>query len=64
MTKTPLTAVVRSVRNCARCGADHSRMTFTKLRTPGQPPHPRWTHWAVCPATGEPIMMTIQEDGR
>lgn len=43
------------VENCARCGGCHD-VVFMELLHPlstGQ------THWAPCPATGEPIMMRI-----
>jgi hypothetical protein len=46
------------IESCARCGGNHS-VVFKKL---GQPLSTGQTHWAPCPATGEPIMMRIVED--
>lgn len=43
---------------CARCGADgHRDLTFTKLGFPVDLGSIILTHWAVCPANGEPILM-------
>ena len=44
------------VTKCARCGKDHPRMTFIPLRSSPQAAG-LYTHWAVCPACGEPILM-------
>ena len=45
------------VRNCARCGKDHT-VTFKPLTIPAD----EWTHWAPCPNNGEPIMMKFVPD--
>ena len=42
-----------SVFNCARCGQDHQELEFTRLKRP----EAEWTHWAVCPNTGEPVLL-------
>lgn len=52
--------VTVDIINCSRCGEDHSDLTFKKLTCPiivseGE----RWTHWASCPSTREPIIMKI-----
>lgn len=41
------------VTECARCGKDHSRMTFMPLRRAAG----LYTHWTICPTCGEPILM-------
>ena len=50
------------VRNCARCGGEHM-VTFREftnpLVVPGAPVE--LTHWAPCPANGEPILMRFTD---
>lgn len=43
---------------CARCGGEgHKPITFKKLQKPSELPGGiKFTHWAPCPTTGEPIM--------
>lgn len=45
-----------TIHNCARCGGDHEMVVFSKLAEPvdidGE-----CTHWALCPAIGEPILL-------
>lgn len=55
-----MSSVTTDVRWCARCGGDHPNLTFERLdrHVDGDPP---MTHWASCPATGEPILMRIAE---
>lgn len=49
---------VERLVNCARCGGAHNNLTFTPLTQPVsyryEPPS---THWAPCPANGEPILL-------
>jgi hypothetical protein len=47
------------VKNCARCGGNHDQLLFCKFQ---QAP-PDHTHWASCPATDEPILLKIVDDG-
>ncbi len=42
-----------SVSNCARCGGEHKEISCMKLARPCE----RFTHWAQCPLTLEPIMV-------
>lgn len=42
------------VVGCARCGTDHTQLSFQRLTRPG-----RHTHWAWCPVVDEPIMLRI-----
>jgi len=46
---------VTSIRNCARCGCSHDKLTFMKLKKPSG----EFTHWAICPQSEQPIMMKI-----
>lgn len=48
---------------CARCwGTGHERLTFKPLTHPFElDDGSTYTHWAPCPANGEPIMMRVTE---
>lgn len=48
-----------NLERCARCGNDHRGLAFYPLHNP--PPH--ITHWALCPKLGQPILMTIRDEG-
>jgi len=43
------------IGGCARCGEAHDRLKFQKLIRPIK----ENTHWATCPTTGEPIVLSI-----
>ena len=52
----PWTEVFKiDVNRCARCGKNHKAVRFTKFINPGGP----FTHWAHCPFTDDPILMTV-----
>ncbi|MFA6132375.1 MAG: hypothetical protein WC869_00010 [Phycisphaerae bacterium] len=38
---------------CARCGGKHTEIYYHKLKNPIG----KFTHWAPCPKTYEPILM-------
>lgn len=40
------------VGSCPRCSQRHEEMKFVRLH---QTTKPEWTHWALCPGTGEPL---------
>lgn len=42
---------------CARCAQTHTDIEFKPLTNPA-----RYTHWATCPVTDEPIMMIAGEE--
>ena len=44
------------VDDCPRCHKAHSSLEFWELTFPSD----LWTHWAICPETGEPVMMKIK----
>lgn len=50
--------MIIDVKTCARCNEDHPELEFTPL-THSQND---WTHWAACPANGEPIMLSQQTE--
>jgi hypothetical protein len=54
--------LVSSLAGCARCGGTHINVEFFKLSR--QSFDGEWTHWAPCPANGEPVMMGFREDGK
>lgn len=51
--------IIVPVKCCARCEKDHEPMCFLPFKRPAQPPFEKLTHWASCPTTGEPIMLSI-----
>lgn len=54
--------IITNIKNCARCGGDHSEVIGAKLTIPFSPPEAApvtWTHWAMCPSNGEPILIKI-----
>lgn len=45
--------------NCARCGGDHLDLSYRTFARP-VPEYDGlgdWTHWALCPTNGEPILI-------
>ena len=51
---------MHNIRGCARCRKDHL-VTFMQLN--GEPIEDgdgtEWTHWGICPNTGDPVLMRI-----
>ncbi len=45
------------VQGCARCGGAHELVGFRRFSRPD----PRYTHFGLCPATGEPILVRVVE---
>lgn len=52
--------VCTNVVSCARCGENHDNLVFNKM---GNPTFAGHTHFALCPVTGEPIMLWIEAAG-
>lgn len=53
---------VKRLSNCARCGKNHRQLKFKKLKRPGLSHRGgAHSHWALCPTTREPIMLTVLE---
>lgn len=46
-----------NIIECARCGENHIELEFFKFNK--KPTKFNYTHWALCPSTGEPILNTI-----
>lgn len=49
------------ISSCARCGNCHWKLSFKGF---SERPVPNYSLWALCPSTGEPILMTITQDGK
>ncbi len=48
---------------CARCGDDHRAVRFEPMARPFAPAEAApivWSHWAPCPANGQPIMWAMK----
>jgi hypothetical protein len=44
-------------KNCPRCGAEHRELPIKKL---SKPTYDEFTHWSVCPATGDPVLFSFK----
>ncbi|MFZ5440473.1 MAG: hypothetical protein ACOZQL_10720 [Myxococcota bacterium] len=50
------------VLSCARCGGNHENIetfAFTNPIAPAELAPFKWTHWAMCPVKGEPILIGV-----
>lgn len=53
MAYVPGRVLVQELRSCVRCGETHAMLSFKGAdRTDGT-----WTHWTLCPRTGDPILL-------
>jgi hypothetical protein len=48
------------IENCARCGETHDVVSCMKLTRPCEV-NLKFTHWAQCPRTLEPILVSFEE---
>jgi hypothetical protein len=46
-----------SINCCARCQSDHTDLELLPLSN-----HEKYTHWAMCPTLGQPILVIVTED--
>jgi hypothetical protein len=46
-----------SIQHCARCDGDHEDLELHRLSN-----HEKYTHWAMCPVLGQPILVAVIED--
>jgi hypothetical protein len=51
-----------NVTGCSRCGEYHKQLVFKKFTNPIDDTNGKWTHWATCPTTGDPVLMRIVDD--
>lgn len=50
------------VKQCARCFTDHEVLKFTSFINPiSDSDDTIWNYWALCPTTGEPILLRTKE---
>ncbi len=52
---------------CPRCGGDHPGLDVKSFKRPQTAPvcgETRMTLWAICPATGDPILGADVEEGK
>lgn len=54
-THTSLDNVVYNMPVCPRCMGYHGNIVFMAFKL-GGPQENKWTHWALCPTTWEPIL--------
>lgn len=60
MVDRPAVPITRDQVGCARCLAPgHRQMTYLPLTHPIAAGEYLFTHWALCPANGEPILLTL-----
>lgn len=50
------------VTDCARCGEDHGDLHMLHFKNPPVLSEEAFTHYAICPNSGEPILMKIVAD--
>ena len=50
--------VMIDITNWARCGDIHPQLEFHEFTVPSG----EYTYWALCPNTGQPILMEIVEN--
>lgn len=50
------------VSHCARCGADHKGLRFERLEYMSGSIQGMPSHWALCPQTQQPILLSFRED--
>jgi hypothetical protein len=61
VTAVPVVLAIRRIVDCARCGGEHEGIKAEILSRPITPPGTEqiWTHWAPCPANGQPILVRV-----
>lgn len=52
------------LEDCDRCGEDHEQVPTERLNSPFDPDYAdgRWTYWALCPDTHQPILLRTEAD--
>ena len=61
--------LLKKIIHCARCGEDHINIEAKKFTQPVLEDAPSekalYTHWALCPTNGEPILVVeVTTDGK
>lgn len=57
--------VKADMKRCGRCHRDHKQMVFMKFvkHPPTDSGGQTYTHWGLCPNTGEPVFVALQIKG-
>ncbi len=51
-----------TIGNCARCGQDHKDLEFKPFKNPVEDTDGTvWSHWALCPTNGEPVLLKVTQ---
>lgn len=50
---------IQIIACCARCEGEHEKVLARPFL---RPPDRTYTHWATCPATQEPILVSVVDD--
>lgn len=53
-----------NVGHCARCGQDHDEVEwfkFDRAIDDHEDGGGEWTHWGICPNSGDPILMRFEK---
>lgn len=50
-----------NIRNCARCGKNHTQLQFQEFKQPVKDKDGDWNYWAICPSSLDPILLRTQE---
>lgn len=48
--------IVVDVKHCARCWNDHDKLEFREML---HPTSDGFTHWALCPIVGHPVLLKV-----
>jgi hypothetical protein len=54
--------VVSTVEVCPRCDREHRSLSFRELGAPVVCAKERFTYWAICPNTQEPVLGYLVQD--
>lgn len=58
---TAALAATINLCQCCRCGGPHEGLRLKKLSRPSSIGILVFTHWAMCPIAGEPILVAFAE---
>jgi len=63
--KEDVDEITVTIQHCARCQGTHERMKFIQFKRAVYQQEDgvcRYTHWAMCPTTNEPILMRVLDN--
>ena len=59
--ETRMIATHEGITGCARCGTTHETLYWKRFYKPVEVTGARFTSWARCPETGDPILFEARE---